>query len=46
MCDHETKSDCECLEKLKEKPKGCSPEQIEECHGDIKEHPCVEKKPN
>ena len=24
-------------------PKKCSPEQIKECHGDVKEHPCAEK---
>ncbi|NPV81782.1 MAG: winged helix-turn-helix transcriptional regulator [Firmicutes bacterium] len=31
---------CERPEKLKGKPGECSPEQIEECHGDKKDHPC------
>ena len=30
---------CEHPEKLKCKPGECSPEQIKECHGAIKEHP-------
>ena len=25
-------------------PKKCAPEQIKECHGDAKEHPCKEPK--
>jgi len=25
-------------------PKECSPEQIKECHGDVKEHPCEDPK--
>jgi hypothetical protein len=25
-------------------PKECSPDQIKECHGDAKEHPCEEQK--
>ena len=38
--------DCKCQypEKLKGKPEECTPEQIKECHGDKKEHPCEEKK--
>ena len=24
-------------------PQKCSPEQIKECHGETKEHPCVAK---
>jgi ArsR family transcriptional regulator len=36
---------CEHPEKLKGKPEECSEEQIKECHGDVKEHPCeCEKK--
>jgi hypothetical protein len=31
-------------EKLKDKPKNCSSEQIKECHGEDKEHPCVSQK--
>jgi len=40
MCNAE--NNCQKLENLKEKPEECSPEQIKECHGDIKEHPCTE----
>jgi len=38
--------DCKCQypEKLKGKPEECTPEQIKECHGDTKEHPCEEEK--
>ena len=35
---------CERPEKLKDKPEDCTPEQIKECHGDNKSHPCVPKK--
>jgi len=35
---------CTYPEKLKGKPEQCSPEQIKECHGDVKSHPCEEKK--
>jgi len=38
------KASCQCPEKLKDKPENCSPEQIKKCHGDIKDHPCEEKK--
>jgi hypothetical protein len=31
-------------EKLKEKPENCTPEQIKECHGDDKKHPCASQK--
>lgn len=34
------KGQCEHPEKLKGKPGECSPEQIKECHGDTKTHPC------
>lgn len=38
MCEKK----CQHPEKLKGKePKECSPEQIKECHGDHKDHPCV-----
>ena len=39
-----SKKVCEHQEKLKGKPGECSPEQIKECHGQVTEHPCVEKK--
>ena len=35
---------CQQPEKLKGTPQECSPEQIKECHGDTKEHPCEEEK--
>ena len=34
---------CEQPTKLKDKPENCSPEQIRECHGDTKEHPCTKE---
>ena len=38
------KSCCEHPEKLKGKPEECTPEQIKECHGETKEHPCEGEK--
>ena len=35
---------CEHPEKLKGKPEECNEEQIKECHGDTKEHPCENEK--
>jgi ArsR family transcriptional regulator, arsenate/arsenite/antimonite-responsive transcriptional repressor len=35
---------CERPEKLKGKPEECTPEQIRECHGDEKKHPCEGEK--
>ncbi len=32
---------CRKPEKLEGKPEDCTPERIKECHGDVKEHPCV-----
>jgi len=32
---------CQKPEQLKGKPQDCSPEQIKECHGDVKKHPCL-----
>ncbi len=34
---------CQKPEQLKGKPEECSPEKIKECHGDVKDHPCVSK---
>jgi len=42
MCDEKTK--CQKPENLSGSPGECSPEQIKECHDDVKEHPCVTKK--
>ena len=33
---------CEQPEKLKGKPEECTPDQIRECHGEVKDHPCEE----
>ena len=35
---------CQQPDRLKGKPGECTPEQIRECHGDEKDHPCVSKK--
>ena len=40
MSSEEKKDVCEHPEKLKGKPGECSPEQIKECHGNDKNHPC------
>ncbi len=37
------KGNCQKPENLKGNPRDCSPEQIRECHGDVKEHPCTAK---
>ncbi len=37
----EEKKGCQKPERLKDAPGECSPEQVEECHGDTKKHPCV-----
>jgi len=43
MCEKENEKKCGCMhpENLKKNPAECTPEQIKECHGDIKDHPCV-----
>jgi hypothetical protein len=42
MCNAENK--CEKPENLKTNREECTPEQVRECHGDVKVHPCVEEK--
>ena len=37
------KSQCERPKELAGKPSQCSTEQIERCHGPVKQHPCVKK---
>ncbi|MEW6666369.1 MAG: metalloregulator ArsR/SmtB family transcription factor [Thermodesulfobacteriota bacterium] len=41
----EVKAMCQCCcqkpEKLKGKPEECTPQQIKDCHGDVKNHPCA-----
>ena len=41
MC--EKKQGCQEPKLLKGKPQECTPEQIKECHGDAKDHPCVKR---
>ncbi len=41
MCDEKRK--CQKPEELTGRPQECSPEQIKKCHGDVKDHPCVEQ---
>lgn len=35
------KTGCQKPEELKGKPEECSPEQIQKCHGEAPEHPCL-----
>ncbi|MBC8467982.1 MAG: hypothetical protein H8D56_00810 [Planctomycetes bacterium] len=41
MCCCNEKQCCQKPENLKDKPETCSKQQIEKCHGDVKEHPCT-----
>jgi len=43
MCCKESsmKDCCKKPDRLKGKPEDCSPEQIRECHGEVREHPCT-----
>ena len=34
---------CQKPGELIDTPEKCSAEQIKKCHGDVKEHPCVEQ---
>ena len=36
---------CQQPDKLRDKPENCTPEQIRQCHGDAKDHPCVKEDP-
>ncbi len=38
MCD---RGSCQKPKKLVGKPEECTPEQIKQCHGDVKKHRCV-----
>lgn len=42
MCCEKKK--CQKPENLKDRPEGCSPEQIKKCHGEASAHPCIAKK--
>jgi len=44
MCRIEDQEACKHPEKLKGKPEECTPEQIRECHGGAREHPCEPEK--
>ena len=44
MCKDDKK--CEKPEKCAGSPEECAPEQIRECHGDVKEHPCTQEQEN
>ncbi len=35
------KTECQKPEELEGKPEECSPEQIQKCHGEVSEHPCI-----
>jgi len=39
MC--QPKTCCQKPEELKGTPQGCSPKQLQECHGAATDHPCV-----
>jgi hypothetical protein len=39
MCDRNR--GCQEPDELEHEPKKCSPEQIEKCHGDVKDLSCV-----
>lgn len=34
---------CQQPDKLQDKPENCPPEQIRQCHGDTKDHPCAKE---
>jgi len=40
MCKQIKAKRCDYPERLKGKPEECTPEQVRECHGEVKEHPC------
>jgi len=46
MCCKESskKNRCQNPDRLKGSPVECSPEQVRECHGEVREHPCPPKK--
>ncbi len=41
MCFHDKKEGCQKPENLKGRPQDCTAEQIRECHGDLRGHPCL-----
>lgn len=41
MCQEKNAKGCEHTGKLQGKPEECTPEQIEECHGEGIEHTCA-----
>ena len=43
MFGKKKKNCCQKPETKEGKPEECSPEQIQECHGDAQKHPCCEE---
>ena len=41
MCCNDRTGGCQKPENLKDKPETCPPEQVRQCHGEGKEHPCT-----
>ena len=41
MCGCNEKKGCQKPENLKGESRDCPPEQVRECHGNVKEHPCA-----
>ncbi|MEW5721671.1 MAG: hypothetical protein AB1896_01085 [Thermodesulfobacteriota bacterium] len=39
MCEKD--ESCQKPEQLKGQPQECSPEQIKQCHGEVRVHPCL-----
>ncbi len=44
MCFATQKNGCQFPNKLEGKATDCTPQQIKECHGSAKKHPCIPKK--
>jgi hypothetical protein len=40
-CCNAPKQNCQKPENLKGKPEDCTPQQIRQCHGGAREHPCA-----
>jgi hypothetical protein len=44
-CCNDPKHNCQKPENLKGRPEDCTPEQIRQCHGGDKKHPCTAGQP-
>ena len=40
-CKKNKNARCEKPQNLKGRPEDCTPQQIRQCHGDVKKHPCT-----